>query len=279
MSEPVIIFDNVSKSYPFYQHVTGGIKHFLFNLPKSLMSLNQRFEAIRDISFEVNRGEAFGIIGKNGAGKSTTLSLIAKVLKPNGGEVIVKDRVSPMLELGAGFHPEMSGRENIMLNGVLMGLLRAEIVDKLDDIIEFSEVADFIDQPIRMYSSGMLAKLGFSIIAHLDPEIMLLDEVMAVGDIRFQEKCLRKMEEFRQREDVTFVMVSHAMDAVRQVCDRAAWIDNHVLRMVGPADEVTKAFEEHYMPTAPPEAPSFKLARHTTPGRSYKRKGVARFRK
>lgn len=274
MIEPVIEFRDVWKRYPMYQHVTGGFKQFLFNLPGSLRGMkNGGYDALTGISFEIAKGESFGFIGKNGAGKSTILSLIAKVLKPNMGQVIVRDRVSPMLELGAGFHSEMTGLENIMLNGVLMGLRRKEVKRKLEEIVEFSELEEFIDQPIRMYSSGMLAKLGFSIIANLNPKIMLLDEVLAVGDIRFQDKCLKKMEEFRHRDDVTFVFVSHSMDSVRQVCDRVAWIDDHVMKMIGSAEEVTRAFEEYYMP-APPveeEAPAFKLKRSVT-ARSYRRK-------
>src|SRR5208337_1451359 len=175
-----IIFDHVNKSYPLYHHITGGLKRFLFNLPKAMNSLkNSRFEALRDISFHVDKGESFGIIGKNGAGKSTTLGLIAGVLKPSGGTIVVKGRVSPLLELGAGFNGELTGRENIVLNGVLMGLTRAEVLRKMEEIIEFSGLDDFIDQPLRTYSSGMMMRLGFSVVASLDPEILLIDEVLA----------------------------------------------------------------------------------------------------
>ncbi len=194
MSDPVIIFDNVSKSYPLYHHITGGIKNFLFHLPKAVSSIkNSRFEALRDISFAVHKGETFGIIGRNGAGKSTTLGLIAGVLKPSKGNIIIKCKISPLLELGGGFHPELTGKENILLNGVLLGLTRDEVKKKMDAIIEFSELGDFIEQPIRVYSSGMLARLGFSVVAHLNPEILLIDEILAVGDMEFQKKCLDKM--------------------------------------------------------------------------------------
>jgi lipopolysaccharide transport system ATP-binding protein len=186
MSELMIVFDRVSKSYPLYHHIIGGFKNFLFNLPKAVSSIkNSSFEALRNISFEVYKGETFGIIGRNGAGKSTTLGLIAGVLKPSKGKVIVKGRVSSLLELGAGFHPELTGRENIMLNGVLMGLTRAEVLKNMDVIIEFSELGEFIEQPIRVYSSGMLARLGFSVVSSLNPEILLIDEVLAVGDMQF----------------------------------------------------------------------------------------------
>lgn len=238
MREPIITFDNVSKIYPLYHHLTGGYKNFLFHLPKWIKSLkNAKFEALRDISFEVHMGETFGIIGKNGAGKSTTLGLMAGVLKPTRGKVIVKGRISPLLELGAGFHHELTGRENILLNGVLMGLTRAEVSRKMSAIIEFSELGDFIDQPIRVYSSGMLARLGFSVVAHLDPEILLIDEVLAVGDMNFQKKCIDKMLGFK-KGGVTMVFVSHSMPDIERICDRVMWIDNHSVKMVGTPKDV-----------------------------------------
>lgn len=232
MREPVIIFENVSKSYPLYHHFVG-IKNFLFNLPKSLDSIkNSRYEVLRDICFEVYKGETLGIIGRNGAGKSTTLGLIASVLKPSTGKVIVKGRVSPLLELGAGFHPELTGKENIILNGILLGLTKVEVLRKLDEIIEFSEISEFIDQPIRTYSSGMLARLGFSVVAHLDPEILLIDEILAVGDIEFQKKCYDKIAGFKEH-GVTIIFVSHSMADVERVCDRVVWIENHSIKMSG----------------------------------------------
>ena len=219
MSEPTVIFDNVSKSYPMYHHFTGGLKNFLFHLPKALKSMRgSRYETLRDISFEVRKGEALGIVGKNGAGNSRTLGLIAGVLKPTKGRVVVRGRTLPLLELGGGFHQELTGRENIMLNGVLLGLLRAEVRKKMDEIIEFSGISEFMDQPIRTYSSGMLARLGFSVIAHLDPEILLIDEILAVGDLEFQQKCIEKMMDFK-KGDVTIVFVSHSTGAVEMLCD------------------------------------------------------------
>jgi lipopolysaccharide transport system ATP-binding protein len=241
MKESVIVFDGASKHYPFYHHITGGIKNFLFTLPRSLSELrSSKFEAIRDVSFEVFRGETFGIIGNNGAGKSTILGLIAGVLKPSAGKVEVRGRVSPLLELGAGFHPELTGKENIILNGVLMGLKRAEVLKKMDEIIEFSELHEFIGQPIRVYSSGMLARLGFSVVAHLEPEILLVDELLAVGDAAFQEKCFDKMMEIKEK--ATIVLVSHSMDTVAKICDRAMWIDNHTVRMLGAPADVTEGY-------------------------------------
>jgi lipopolysaccharide transport system ATP-binding protein len=244
VTKPVIIFDHVSKSYPLYHHVTGGIKGFLFNLPKAVHSIrNSRFEALRDISFQVEPGEAVGIIGRNGAGKSTTLGLMAGVLKPTDGKVTVRGRISPLLELGAGFHPELKGRENIVLNGVLLGLPRAIVRKKLDEIIHFSELGDFIDQPIRVYSSGMLARLGFSVVACLEPEILLIDEILSVGDLDFQKKSLEKMLSFKNGR-TTIVFVSHGLRDVERLCDRVIWIQDRQIRMTGSPREVIS----HYRP-------------------------------
>ncbi len=242
MSETIIAFNNVSKYYPLYHHITGGIKHFLFNFPKSIRELRKaRFEALHNISFQIPRGEAFGIIGQNGAGKSTMLGLIAGVIRPTHGTIDVKGRVSPLLQLGAGFHHDLTGRENIRLNGVLLGLTITEVMQKMDQIIEFSELGEFIDQPIRIYSSGMMAKLGFSIAAHLDPQILLIDETLAVGDGKFKKKCTEKMKEFRD-SGVTFVLVSHSMKDIENVCEKALWLEDHRIRMLGDVREVADAY-------------------------------------
>ncbi len=240
--EKAVIFDRVSKSYPLYHHITGGFKKFLFDLPHAVDEMkNSRYEALRGITFEIFRGETFGLIGRNGAGKSTLLGLMAGVLRPSGGRVTVNGRVSPLLELGAGFHPELTGKENIMMNGVLLGLTRREVADKLEEIIDFSELGEFIRQPIRMYSSGMLARLGFSIVASLDPEILLIDEILAVGDIRFQKKCHERMAYFK-RQGVTIVFVTHSMEEVKRICDRAALIEDHVLKKIGAPDSIVAEY-------------------------------------
>jgi lipopolysaccharide transport system ATP-binding protein len=242
MKEPAVVFDNVSKNFPLYHHLTGGIKNFLFNLPEALNSMrNNKFEALKNICFKVHRGETLGIIGRNGAGKSTILGLMAGVLKPSAGKIVVKGQVAPLLELGSGFHPELTGRENIMLNGVLLGLTRAEVVRKMAEIMEFSELGEFIDQPIRVYSSGMLARLGFSVVAHLDPDISLIDEILAVGDLNFQKKCLDKMISFK-KSGVTIIFVSHSMPDIIKICDRVVWIDDHTVRSVGEPKEVAERY-------------------------------------
>ena len=242
MKESVIIFENVTKTYPYYGYITAGLKNFLFNLPKAIKNTRRRFTAIKDVSFEVYKGECFGIIGKNGAGKSTLLGLTAGVLKPDRGKITVKGKVSPLLELGAGFHPELTGRENIILNGVLLGMTKEEIFRKIDEIIEFSELGEFIDQPIRTYSSGMVARLGFSVVAHLDPDILLVDEVLAVGDINFQKKCMDKIMSFR-KNGVTILLVSHGIETVETLCDRVMWIDEHRIRLIGSSKEVCKVYK------------------------------------
>jgi lipopolysaccharide transport system ATP-binding protein len=243
MTEPAITFENVRKTYTRHHQVTAGFKSFLFNLPKALREMRQtQFEALKDISFTVARGEALGIVGRNGAGKSTVLGLIAGVLRPTAGRVEVRGRVSPMLELGVGFARDLTGAENIVLKGVLMGWTREEVRRRYDEIVAFSELGEFIDQPVRTYSSGMMARLGFSVVSVLDPEILLIDEVLAVGDIDFRKKCIDKMQSFK-KTDVTMVLVSHSMDNVIKVCDRAIWIESKLVRMSGTAHEVVEAYK------------------------------------
>ncbi|MHB8881365.1 MAG: ABC transporter ATP-binding protein [Thermodesulfovibrionales bacterium] len=224
--EPAIVFDHVSKRYPYYQNVTAGLKSFVFNLHKNIALMKQKsFLVLNDISFEVGRGETFGIIGRNGSGKSTLLSLMAGVMRQDEGSARTSGRISSLLELGAGFHPDLSGIENIILHGILMGHTKAEMLEKADRIVEFSELGDFIYQPLRTYSSGMHVRLGFSVAVHIDPEILLIDEALAVGDLNFQEKCLHKMQEFRD-SGTTIVIVSHDLTAIIRLCDRVMWIDN-----------------------------------------------------
>ncbi len=242
MMTVVIEFCKVTKEYPLYHHIGSGIKDLLFH-PKRAMSLlkGRKYLAIEDISFTVNKGESVALIGRNGAGKSTSLGLVAGVLKPSSGEVKVTGRVASMLELGGGFHPELTGRENIILNATLLGLRRSEVYKRLDKIIEFSELGSFIDEPIRVYSSGMLAKLGFSVISQVDPDVLIIDEVLAVGDIAFQRKCIETIKTFKAK-GVTILFVSHNMDDVKRVCDKVIWVENHRLKAIGDADTVINKF-------------------------------------
>lgn len=182
--------------------------------------IGERFLALDDINLEVKKGEAVGIIGHNGAGKSTLLKLLSRVTAPTTGKISIDGRIASMLEVGTGFHPELTGRENIYMNGTILGMTRAEIDRKIDQIIEFSEVEQFIDTPVKRYSSGMYVKLAFSVAAHLDSEIMIMDEVLAVGDAKFQQKCLKRMSEAANSEGRTVLYVSHNMNTIRQLCDR-----------------------------------------------------------
>ena len=178
------------------------------------------FWALKDVSFEVKEGEVLGIIGKNGAGKSTLLKILSQITEPTSGKIEIYGRVASLLEVGTGFHPELSGRENIYMNGTILGMTRREIESKLDEIIDFSGVEKFIDTPVKFYSSGMKVRLGFSVAAHLDPEILIIDEVLAVGDYEFQKKCLGKMEDVSRNQGRTVLFVSHQMDAITRLCSR-----------------------------------------------------------
>ena len=210
--------------------------------PNTLIGTDQRligttFMALNGVSFMVNKGEAVGIIGSNGAGKSTLLKLLTHVTAPTSGDIDLYGRVASMLEVGTGFHPEMTGRENVYLNGAILGMTRAEIDAKMAEIIEFSEVGDFIDTPVKRYSSGMFVKLAFSVAAHLDSEIMIMDEVLAVGDMKFQKKCLTKMRQAAQRDGKTVLYVSHNMATIRDLCDRCIVLDKGKVIFDGGVDE------------------------------------------
>ena len=215
----------------------------------------REFWALRDISFDVQRGEALGIIGPNGAGKSTLLKLLANITAPTTGEIVIRGRLSALIEVGSGFHPELSGRENVFLSGAILGMKRREIVRKFDRIVEFAGVAPFIDMPVKWYSSGMYVRLGFSIAAHLDPDILLIDEVLAVGDIQFQEQCLGRVRELR-RAGITAVFISHDLTAVEQLCDRVMLVEHgHVVRVGAPAD-VVRDYRQRTMAQVEAPAPS-----------------------
>jgi lipopolysaccharide transport system ATP-binding protein len=238
-----IRFDNVSKSYPRYLHVRRGLKASLLSLSRTVEELRQKkFLALHDVSFEIEEGETVGVIGPNGSGKSTALALMAGVLGAETGCVSVHGRVCPLLELGAGFHYDLTGRENIVLNGILLGLTRREVMAKLSDILAFSELEEFLDQPVRTYSSGMVARLGFSIAVHLEPEILLIDEILAVGDLHFQAKCREKIKWFKNRK-ITIVLVSHSTGDIRQLCDRVLWLDRGELVGQGAPSEIVPLYE------------------------------------
>jgi ABC-2 type transport system ATP-binding protein len=199
------------------------------------------FFALRDVSFTIARGEVVGIIGRNGSGKSTTLKLMAGVTAPSSGEVFVGGRVSPLIELGAGFHPDLTGRENVHLNASILGMTSREINEQYDAIVEFAELEEFIDTPVKRYSSGMYVRLGFAVAVHSNPEVLLVDEVLSVGDSFFQEKSLARMHEFREK-GTTIVVVSHSAPLIENFCDRAIWLEHGQIVEDGPAKEVLERY-------------------------------------
>ncbi|MGA3353312.1 MAG: ABC transporter ATP-binding protein [Acidimicrobiales bacterium] len=202
---------------------------------------HEDFWALRDLNFDIKTGETFGIIGRNGSGKSTLLKCIAGILQPTSGQIVVRGHLAAMLELGAGFQPELSGRDNIYLNASLLGLSRREIARRFDEIVAFAELEEFIDNQVRFYSSGMYVRLGFAVAVNVEPDVLLIDEVLAVGDERFQEKCLDRIHQF-QAEGRTIVVVSHSVAMVRQVCDRVVVLENGQAITVGPPGEAIRAF-------------------------------------
>lgn len=204
----------------------------------------EHLHVLNGVDFVVNRGECVAVIGRNGAGKSTLLSLLAKVYRPTSGQIEVNGRIAPLLELGAGFHPDLTGLENIFFNGVILGLTRKEIQEKIAQIVEFSELEHQIDSPVRTYSSGMLARLGFSIAVHIDADILLVDEVLAVGDFAFEEKCFKRIDELRAA-GVTILLVSHQFDTIKKVADRCLWLNAGRIIAEGKPEEILTAYSNN----------------------------------
>lgn len=238
-TQPIIKFENVSKDFSRNNQKT--FKEFLPALFFGEKTVD-RFTVFKDVSFEIKKGESVGIIGPNGSGKSTILKLIAGVMSPTSGRVHVHGRVSPLIELGAGMHPELTGRENIYLNGAILGLSRKQIDANLQSIIDFSEIPDFIDQPVKHYSSGMYMRLAFAIAVHVDPEILIVDEILAVGDSQFQTKCFAKMEEFK-KSDVTIIFVSHSLELIKSFCNKTLYLNYHAIQGFGSSSMVCKQYE------------------------------------
>lgn len=236
LQTPIIQLENVSVRYRLPSERIGTLKEYTIRFLQRRLR-HRDFWAVHDLSLNVNRGEVFGIVGDNGAGKSTLLKVISKVLRPTTGRVRIYGKIAPLLELGAGFHPELSGRENIFLNGALLGYSHEQMSNVFDEVVDFSELSQFIDAPIRTYSSGMYARLGFAVATAHQPEILIVDEILSVGDEAFQRKCTDRISGFREN-GATVLMVSHNLDLIAGMCDRAAWLDHGKLITIGEANDV-----------------------------------------
>lgn len=238
MTVPAVVVDDLSKRFRLYRERNQSLKAALMRGKRASF---EEFWALKNVTFEIPEGSTFGLIGENGSGKSTMLKCIAQILQPDTGSVKVTGRIAALLELGSGFHPELSGRENVYLNGSILGLGRKELERKFDEIVDFAGISEFIDQPVKNYSSGMYVRLGFAIAINVDPDILLVDEVLAVGDAAFQEKCMDKFSDFR-RQGKTVVIVSHAMGSLRSMCDQAIWLEHGNLVRAGKANEIVDGY-------------------------------------
>lgn len=252
MSNTAINIEHISKSYILKHQntesytalrdvITNKAKGLLNPRTKNQWAGSEEFWALKDVSFEVKQGERIGIIGRNGAGKSTLLKVLSRIVSPTSGRITIDGRVASLLEVGTGFHPELSGRENIFLNGSILGMSKSEIKSKFDEIVAFSEVEKFLDTPVKRYSSGMYVRLAFAVAAHLEPEILIVDEVLAVGDAEFQKKCLGKMKDVSS-EGRTVLFVSHNMAAIQNLCDKAVYLKKGEVQMIGDTDAVITTY-------------------------------------
>lgn len=241
---PLIQFDHVSKRFTLHRDRPRSFREMFVRRRRLATAMDdpEKLWALRDVSFAIDKGETVGLIGPNGAGKSTTFKLISRIMPPTSGKVAVSGRVAALLELGMGFHPDLSGRDNVFLSGALAGMSRAEMKRKFDAIVDFSELEAFIDMPVKHYSSGMFARLAFAVSIHLEPDVLLVDEVLAVGDQAFQQKCLDRIAELRET-GITICMVSHALDTIRLLCRRAIWFDHGRIQV----DGATEAVARHYL--------------------------------
>lgn len=249
--KPIISVEGLGKSYTIRHEGKTRYKSLreeIFKLPKRLLQRNsqsqEEFWALKDVSFDVMPGDRVGIIGRNGAGKSTLLKLLSRITEPTTGRITLRGRVASLLEVGTGFHPELTGRENIFLNGAILGMSRAEVRCKFDEIVDFAGVERFLDTPVKRYSSGMYVRLAFAVAAHLEPEILIVDEVLAVGDAEFQEKCLGKMEEVSKGEGRTVLFVSHNMAMISKLCAKGIWLKSGEYKFYGPMQGAVQKYRD-----------------------------------
>lgn len=242
---PIVRFENVSKRFYFSREKPQSVlESVISRFSRSQKRENQDLWALKQVSFDVMPGQGFGFIGRNGSGKSTILKLISQILRPNEGQIVIRGRVSALLELGAGFHPDLTGRENIFLNAAVLGLSEAETKARFDDIVAFSELGEFINMPVKHYSSGMYMRLGFSVAIHVRPDILIVDEILAVGDQAFQAKCIDAILEMK-RQGVTIIIVSHNMNMMQTLCSHLVWIEKGAVRASGPTTEVAAKYVEY----------------------------------
>lgn len=257
MEKPIIEIKNISKKYQI-KHQQGGyvaLRDVIANVAKSPFKFfkhkakviigkesEEEFWALKDVSFNIEKGDTIGVIGHNGAGKSTLLKILTGITPPTEGEIIMRGRVASLLEVGTGFHPELTGRENIFLNGAILGMTKKEITSKFEEIVKFSGVEKFLDTPVKRYSSGMYVRLAFSVAAHMEPDILLVDEVLAVGDADFQKKCLGKMDEVTKKAGRTIIFVSHNMEAIKQLCNKCILLENGKIVELGDTEKVIKRY-------------------------------------
>ena len=239
--ETVVAASNVGMTFNMSKERINSLKEYVIKLAKKQLFFEE-FKALTDINFTIEKGEVFGIIGKNGAGKSTLLKLLAGVLKPASGEIRISGSIAPLIELGAGFDPELSARENIFLNGAMLGYSRKYIKEKFDDIVTFSELADFLDIPIKNFSSGMYARLGFAIATLVEPDILIVDEILSVGDYQFQKKCEKKIQNMI-KEGTTVILVSHSLDQVVELCTKVMWLEHGRIKSIGKSKELCEQFK------------------------------------
>lgn len=242
--QPIIRFENVKKQFTYSQDKPQTILETLISpFRRSQRKKNKQYLwAVNDVSFDILPGQSVGIVGRNGSGKSTVLKLATRIIKPTSGRIWVNGRVSALLELGAGFHPDLTGRDNIYLNASLLGLSKDEVDHHFDDIVNFSELGDFINMPVKHYSSGMYMRLGFSVAIHIHPDILIVDEILAVGDQAFQTKCLDRIHEMKM-QGTTFIMVSHNLNIVRRMCSHLVWLEDGKFQQTGPVDEVAEQYQ------------------------------------
>ncbi len=239
MSTSIVSVKNIRKEFVLSHSGAASLKTLLLWWKKRRV---EQLVALKDLNLEIRKGECVALVGRNGAGKSTLLSLLSRIYKPTSGTIEVSGKLAPLLELGAGFHPDLTGVENVVFNGVILGLTRKQVYDRMDNIIEFAELRRHIDAPVRTYSSGMLARLGFSVAVHVDAEILIVDEVLAVGDYAFEQKCYARIDAFR-KDGGTILFVSHNMESVRRVADRCVWLKDGKVEMDGDPETVIAAYQ------------------------------------